>query len=97
MAGYLYSPPTYKQHDVMVGALRYYVDTSTTVYRLGGVWFNVLMPGMDNPNPSLCDKASDGTLCYFNTPTVVPAELHDGLAALQPADSSWTPGTLTAL
>lgn len=97
MAGYLYSPPTYRQHFVMKGALRSYIDVSTTVYRLGGVWFNVLSPGMDDPVIAGLDVASDGTLCYFGTPSVVPAELHDGLAALQPADSSWTPGTLTAL
>ena len=97
MAGYLYKPPTYKQHDTIYGSLRFHIRSCTTVYRLGGVWFNVQSPGPDNPNPSLCDKASDGTLCYFNTPTVVPNELHDGLAALQPADSSWLPGTLTAL
>lgn len=97
MAGYLYTPPTYRQFFVMKGALRSYIDVSTTVYRLGGTWFNVLVPGIDSPVIADLDVASDGTLCCFNTPAFVPNELHDGLAALLPADSSWTPGTLTAL
>ena len=97
MAGYLYSPPTWNNVQLIEGSLRRSVTTSTTVYRVGGVWHNVLTPGMDDPIVPNCDKASDGTLCYFNRPTVVPTELYAGLAALQPADSSWSPGTLTAL
>jgi hypothetical protein len=97
MAVYLYAPPSYEQHAIMHKALRYHTTVSTTVYRIGGVWHNVLTPGMGAPDPSDCDVTSTGLLCYFNTPVNVPSELHDGLAAIVPADSSWSPGTLTLL
>jgi hypothetical protein len=34
---------------------------------------------------------------YFNKPMVIPDDIHDELAALQPADPSWTPSVLTLL
>ena len=101
MAVYLYTPPQCKQHFVMEGALRSYVDVSTTVYRLGGQWFNVLTAGMDNPNPADCDVIRPNTptqlRLFFTKPMVVPDDIYDELAALEPADPSWSPGTLTLL
>ena len=85
-------------HQQMEGALRYYIDTSTTVYRVAGVWHNISSPGEGNPDVSSCDiDAASGLLLYLNTPTAVPDSLHDELAALTPADPSWSPGTLTLL
>ena len=95
---YLYTPPLYYRHQVMRGALRYRISTSTTVYRLGGVWNNVLSPGISNPDPAACDvEPRTGLRLYFNKPVVVPVEIHDELAALEPADPTWTPGSLTLL
>lgn len=98
MTTYLYRPPTYKYKAVLVGSLTCYIDTCTTVYRIGGIWTNTVSPGMSSPSPADCDiESTTGLLCYFNTPTVVPSTLVAGLTALAPADSSWTSGTLTAL
>ena len=98
MSVYLYRPPTYKMHQQMQGALRYYIDTSTTVYRVGGVWHNIANPGESAPDVSLCDvDAASGMRLYWNKPMVVPGSLHDELAALTPADPSWSVGTLTLL
>lgn len=94
---YLYWPPTWRDHVIMRGSLRTYVDSSTTVYRVGGQWFNVLTPGMDTPSLNSVDVDPSGLVLYFNTPTPVPANLHDELAAVQPADPSWSPGSLIPL
>ena len=91
MSVYLYRPPTYKMHQQMEGALRYYIDTSTTVYRKGGVWYNVQSPGESNPDVSSCDvDAASGMLLYWNKPTVIPG-------ALQPELAAFGLGTLTLL
>lgn len=101
MAVYLYTPPQYRQHFIMERSLRSYVDTSTTVYRIAGVWSNVLTPGMSAPDPRDCDVIRPNTSTelrlYFNKPTVVPDDIHDELAALVQADPSWSAGTLTLL
>lgn len=99
MSVYLYAPPQWQNVTVIAGmALRTKIPTSTTVYRLGGVWHNVLSPGMDQPVISDVDVDPDtGLRLYFTKPMVVPGSLHDELAALQPADPSWTPGSLTLL
>jgi hypothetical protein len=101
MAVYLYAPPSYEQHAIMHKALRYHTTVSTTVYRIGGVWHNVLTPGQGAPDPAACDvirpNTSTALRLYFNKPMVIPDDIHDELAALQPADPSWTPGVLTLL
>lgn len=98
MAVYLYSPPTWRHVQVMEGALRYGVATNTLVYRQGGVWYNQQNAGMDQPVVADCDTdAQSGLRLFFTKPMVVPDWLHDELAALQPADPSWTPGSLTLL
>ncbi len=102
MAVYLYSPPTWRNVVVLAGALRCGIPTSTCVYRQGGVWHNILSPGMDVfdtaldvwVNPS---NAGDRLTLFFTRPTVVPDDLFAGLAALVPSDESWSPGTLTLL
>ena len=88
---YLYKPPTYKQTAMMEGSLRYYVDVSTSVYRISGVWHNVQSPGMSNPSPADCDvDAATGLRLYWNKPMVIPLTLQPELAA-------WGIGTLTLL
>jgi hypothetical protein len=84
--------------QTMRGSLRYGVNTSTTVYRLNGQWFNVQDAGMDAPVITDVDvDAATGLRLYFTKPMVVPGSLHDELSAITPADPSWTPGTLTLL
>lgn len=103
MSVYLYTPPTWRNYAVMGGALRCSVNTSTCVYRQGGVWTNVQAPGMDLPVVSDVDiwvdpaNAANTLRLFFTKPMVVPGDLHDELLALQPADPSWTSGTLTLL
>ena len=98
MSVYLYSPPTWRHVQVMEGALRYGVTTNTLVYRQGGVWYNQEVAGIDQPIVADCDiDALTGLRLFFTGPVVVPGSLHDELAALQPANPSWTPGTLTLL
>lgn len=98
MSVYLYTPPTWRNPSVMAGSLRCGVATSTVVYRLNGVWFNQMTAGMDQPVIKDCDiDEASGLRLFFNKPMVVPGSLHDELAALQPADPSWTPGSLTLL
>ena len=94
---YLYTPPSYRIVSLFPGArvLRFGITTSTVVYRQGGVWHNQSTAGMDNPVISACDVDTSGLLLFFDRPTVVPDSLHDALAALQPADPSWTAGSLT--
>jgi hypothetical protein len=93
---YRYSPPSYELHTQLERSLRVHITTSTTTYRLGGVWHNVMSPGEDQPVISAVDvDAATGVRLYFNTPTLVPDSLAGTLAgALAPADPSWTPGTL---
>lgn len=93
---YLYKPPTWRNVVMLKGSLRAGITTSTCVYRQNGVWHNVLSTGMDNPVVADCDVVA-GLLLFFTKPMVVPDELHDELAALEPADPSWTPGSLTLL
>lgn len=90
---YLYTPPQYKMVQMVEGALRYKISTSTSVYRIGGVWINALTPSQDIVGE--CDVDPSGLVLFFATPTVVPDTLHDALAAVQPANSAWTAGTLT--
>lgn len=98
MSVYLYSPPTWRHVQVMEGALRYGVATSTLVYRLGGVWYNQELAGIDQPVVDDCDTdAASGLRLFFTHPIVVPGSLYDALSVLQPANPSWTPGTLTLL
>lgn len=99
MAVYLYTPPTWR-HVIEIGksALVYGVATSTLVYRLAGVWYNVQEAGMDNPVVDHVDIDSrTGLKLFFSTPVVVPGSLHDELAAVTKGDDSWTDGTLTLL
>lgn len=103
MAVYLYTPPTWRKVQLMQGAwaLRYGIPTSTCVYRQGGVWHNILEPGMDNPVVADVDTITqpNGTefRLFFIKPMVVPDTLYAELSALEPADPSWTPGSLTLL
>jgi hypothetical protein len=98
MAVYFYKPPTYRMVQTMQGSLRYGVNTSTTVYRLNGTWFNVQDAGMDAPVITDVDvDAATGLRLYFTKPMVVPDTIYAELSALTPADPSWTPGTLTLL
>lgn len=94
---YLYSPPSWRNVAKFPGAraLRFGITTSTVVYRQGGVWTNIQTAGMDQPVVSSCDTDPSGLLLFFDRPTVVPNSLFTELSALAPADSSWTPGTLT--
>lgn len=92
---YLYTPPTMRMVTMLEGSLRVGIPTCTVVYRLGGVWYNQATAGMDNPVVANCDVDPSGLLLFFSTPTRVPDTLQAALAALQPADPSWTPGTLT--
>jgi hypothetical protein len=94
---YLYTPPTWRNVQVMEGALRYGVPTSTVVYRQAGVWHNVQIAGVDQPVVLACDVDSSGLRLFFSTPTPVPDSLFAELSAVAPADPSWTPGVLTPL
>ena len=103
MSVYLYTPPQWLNVGTIEGSLRYSVPTSTCVYRLNGAWFNVAIPGMDNPVVANCDvwvdaaNSANTLRLFFTKPMVVPGALHDELAALQPADPSWSAGSLTLL
>lgn len=98
MAVYLYTPPQWRNVQVMEGALRYGVLTSTVVYRQGGVWHNVMTAGVDNPVVADVDiEPRTGLRLFFTKPMVVPEDIHDELAALAPADPSWSAGVLTLL
>lgn len=98
MAVYLYRPPTWHNVIPMGGALNIGFETSTVVWRQGGVWHNAMTAGMDNPVIKDCDvDAETGLRLFFNKPMVVPDTLYAELLALAPADPSWTPGSLTLL
>jgi hypothetical protein len=98
MAVYLYRPPSWRYVETMQGSLRYGITTSTVVYRLNGVWHNEMTAGMDQPVIADCDvDEQSGLRLFFYKPMVVPDWLHDELAAIEPADPSWTPGSLTLL
>lgn len=98
MSVYLYKPPTWRNVVPMGGALNPGITTSTCVYRQDGVWHNVITAGMDNPVVTDCDvDAATGLRLFFTKPMVVPGSLHDELAAIEPAEDSWTPGSLTLL
>jgi hypothetical protein len=94
----IFSPPQWQNVTVIAGmALRTKIPTSTTVYRQGGVWYNVLSPGMSLPDVNACDPSPDGGVMYYSRPTPVSdAGLIADLTAhaLTPADPSWTPGTI---
>lgn len=95
---YLYKPPTWRNVATVERSLRYGVTTSTVVYRQGGVWFNIQTAGVGSPDVAGVDvDAATGLRLFFTKPMVVPDSLHDELAAVQPADASWTPGSLTLL
>lgn len=98
MSVYLYRPPSWRNIVPMGGPLNIGVTTSTVVWRQGGVWFNAMTAGIDSPVVASVDvDAGTGLRLFFNKPLVVPDTLHDELAALAPADPSWTPGSLTLL
>lgn len=103
MTVYLYAPPSYRMAQTIEGSLRYSVPTSTIVYRQGGVWTNQSSAGIGSPVVANCDvwvDPADSTnrlLLFFCKPMVIPGALHDELLALQPADPSWTAGSLTLL
>jgi hypothetical protein len=92
------TPPQYTMHHILAGmGLRYKYPVSTTLYRSGGVWFNVFSPGMGNPDwkTQVDVEPTTGMYLYFNTPITLP----DVVAALLPSplplgDPTWTPGTL---
>lgn len=94
----IFSPPQWQNVIVIAGrGLRVSIPTSTTVYRQGGTWFNVLSPGMSLPDVSACDPSPDGGVMYYSRPTKVSdASLIADITAhaLTPADPSWSPGTL---
>lgn len=95
---YLYSPPMWRNPSMMGWALRASVNTCTLVYRQNGVWYNQEIAGMDEPVIANVDVDSQsGMKLFFTHPVVVPDWLHDELAALTQADSSWIPATLTPL
>lgn len=98
MSVYLYTPPMWRNPSVMGWALRASVNTSTVVFRLNGVWYNQETAGIDQPVIADVDvDAQSGLKLFFSKPMVVPGSLHDELAALQPANPNWSPGTLTLL
>lgn len=95
---YLYTPPTWRYVGMVEGSLRCGITTSTLVYRMNGVWFNQLEAGVDNPVVADVDvDPRSGMRLFFTKPMVVPGWLYDELYALEPADPSWSPGTLTLL
>lgn len=98
MAVYLYTPPTWRNPIPLGGALIAGVRTCTLVYRRNGVWVNQMEAGIDNPIVANCDvDPASGLRLYFVRPMVIPDSIVAGLSALQPADPSWTPGSLTLL
>ena len=99
MAVYLYTPPTWRNPvQFEDSALVAGVTTSTVVYRLNNTWYNVESLGIDNPVVADVDVDDrTGLRLLFIKPTVVPGSLHDELAAVEPANDSWTEGTLTLL
>lgn len=95
---YLYTPPTWRHMFKLEGALVAGITTSTCVYRQGGVWHQVIGPGMDVFDVPI-DTDGTGLVLLFTRPTVVPDSLYTELSAngITPADASWTPGTLTPM
>jgi len=95
-ATFLFTPPQWRQAQVMEGALRYSIPVSTVVYRTGGVWHNQMVAGIDDPAKT-ADVDPSGLLLFFTRPTVIPLSLFADISAnaLTPADPSWSPGTLT--
>lgn len=93
---YLYTPPTWRNVVPLEGALRCGIPTSVCVYRQGGVWTQVLSPGMNVFDVPI-DVDPSGLVLIFTRPTVVPDSLFAELSAngVTPADPSWTPGSLT--
>lgn len=99
---YLYTPPTWRNVVQLEGALHCGITTSTCVYRQGGVWHNVITPGMDVfdlPIDVWVDPGNPANTLtlLFTKPMVIPGDLYAELAALAPADPSWTAGSLTLL
>lgn len=93
---YLYTPPTWRNVTQLEGSLRVGFPVSVCVYRQGGVWTQVISPGMNVFDVPI-DVDSSGLTLLFTRPTVVPNSLVPELTAngLTPADASWTAGTLT--
>ena len=77
----LYSPPTWRNVQTLVGSLRYGIPTNYCVYRKGGSWYSSVSPGIGE---------LDGADYVFTTPTVVPDSLVAELTA-------FGQGTLTPL
>jgi hypothetical protein len=95
---YLYKPPTWRNAASLAGSLVYGITTSTIVYRQAGIWINIQSAGFDAPKMSDVDvEPRTHLLLFFDRPSIVPDEVQPGLAALQPADPSWTPGSLVLL
>lgn len=92
---YLYTPPTWRNVVTLEGSLRAGIPTSVCVYRQGGVWQQVVSPGMNVFDVPF--DVSSGITLFFTRPTPVPDTLVAELTAngLTPADPSWTAGTLT--
>lgn len=59
---FVYTPPTFRMKKMIEGSLRYSSTTSTTTYKLGGIWKNLTNPGMGQ---------LDAATWVFNKPTVV--------------------------
>lgn len=59
---YLYTPPQWRNVQIMEGALRYGIPTSTVTYKLNGVWYNTQTPAIGE---------TDGATWMFYTPTIV--------------------------
>lgn len=101
---YRFSPPTWNRILQMEGALVLNVcPVSTLVYRSGGTWFNVQMPGIGQPDVAtqVDTDATTGILLFFTRPTVIPDSLatdpNGPGVATTPADPTWTPGSLVHL
>lgn len=92
----LYTPPQWRAVAMMTGSLRVSVPVSTCVYRRGGVWHNVQVAGEQDvtgidvwTDP---DDASVQLVLFFTGPVLVPDAIQSDLAAITPADPSWSPG-----
>jgi hypothetical protein len=68
----LYTPPLWQNRGRIRGSLTYRIPTSTTTFKLGGVWHNVQSPGVG---------VTDGATYVFSTPTVVSDALAAEIAA----------------
>lgn len=94
MSVYLYKPPARTETHRVAGSRGISHVVYTTVYRSAGTWVNAAV--VADP-PDIDVDSRTGLLLHFTKPRVVPGTLHDELAALTPADSSWTDGELVLL